>query len=179
MINRGREELALKLLKIDEKQLIFDCIGMGYKKCSKCGKTKKISEYYQKKNLKCVYPNQCKQCMKKEFRKYRVKNAEKIHELSKGVHLKHKYNMSLLDLEKIKESQSSKCPTCHEIKKLEVDHDHYTNKVRGLLCHQCNVAVGCIRDSPLIAKEIMNYLIASEARGINYKHFMWGNIFDD
>ena len=29
-----------------------------------------------------------------------------------------------------------------------VDHDHETGKVRGLLCHNCNVSVGLMKENP-------------------------------
>ena len=43
-------------------------------------------------------------------------------------------------------------------KSLNVDHCHTTNKVRGLVCTNCNRAIGLIKDSRSIAQSIVNYL---------------------
>lgn len=45
-------------------------------------------------------------------------------------------------------AQHGLCAICYlpaennRSKRLYVDHDHTTSKVRGLLCHRCNLAVG-------------------------------------
>lgn len=39
-----------------------------------------------------------------------------------------------------------------------VDHDHTTGKVRGLLCHRCNTALGLFQDSPAALKLAIKYL---------------------
>jgi len=39
-----------------------------------------------------------------------------------------------------------------------VDHDHATNKVRGLLCNPCNLAIGYLKDSPANADALAAYL---------------------
>jgi hypothetical protein len=50
-----------------------------------------------------------------------------------------------------------KCSSCGEIK------DEYGGrKVRGLLCHSCNVALGHFRDNPQIIKNALRYLMENE-----------------
>jgi hypothetical protein len=42
---------------------------------------------------------------------------------------------------------------------LVVDHDHMTDRVRQLLCNNCNTAVGLLRDNPVTATELVVYLL--------------------
>ena len=39
-----------------------------------------------------------------------------------------------------------------------VDHDHLTGKVRGLLCHHCNRAMGLLKDDPALLRRLAAYL---------------------
>ena len=39
-----------------------------------------------------------------------------------------------------------------------VDHNHTTGKVRALLCHHCNTALGGFRDSPALLRAAATYL---------------------
>ena len=41
---------------------------------------------------------------------------------------------------------------------LVVDHNHKTNKVRGLLCHNCNRALGLLQDNTETLENAINYL---------------------
>lgn len=42
--------------------------------------------------------------------------------------------------------------------KLAIDHDHKTGEVRGLLCHNCNRALGLMQDNVLTVKKAVEYL---------------------
>ena len=45
-----------------------------------------------------------------------------------------------------------------------VDHDHKTNKIRGLLCNSCNRGLGYFRDDIRMVRKAAKYL---ERRGYN------------
>ena len=40
----------------------------------------------------------------------------------------------------------------------EVDHDHATGKVRGILCHRCNILLGKIKDNQELLEALIAYL---------------------
>lgn len=56
------------------------------------------------------------------------------------------------------------CKICKDKEKsrtkinLTVDHCHKTGKIRGLLCHSCNVVLGLLKEDINRIKNIINYL---------------------
>jgi len=61
------------------------------------------------------------------------------------------------------EEQNGCCAICkkHQIefkKKLHVDHNHKSGQVRGLLCHNCNLAIGRLQESPTIIASALEYV---------------------
>lgn len=77
--------------------------------------------------------------------------------------LKENFNMTVDDYMVIYEKQNGQCAICKSDqngsrKNFCVDHDHETGKVRGLLCHNCNVSVGLMKDSPSLLRKAAEYL---------------------
>lgn len=57
--------------------------------------------------------------------------------------------------------QGGRCAICEnnlEIDKLNVDHCHTTNKIRGLLCDQCNYGLGNFKDNVSTLTKAIKYL---------------------
>jgi hypothetical protein len=52
-------------------------------------------------------------------------------------------------------------------KALSVDHDHKTGKIRGLLCYNCNLALGHTMDNVEILKNLTKYLDESRHESSN------------
>lgn len=53
---------------------------------------------------------------------------------------------------------AGRCAICAGVRRLVVDHDHVTGKVRGVICHECNVGLGWFRDDPVRLQAAIRYL---------------------
>jgi hypothetical protein len=87
--------------------------------------------------------------------------------LEKARSLRASFGLSLEDYELMLAAQDGACAICKQpethkrngkVKALAVDHDHATGKVRGLLCFDCNTAIGKMKDSPEILTSAIRYL---------------------
>lgn len=100
----------------------------------------------------------CNECYK-EYRKRNSKDPKKLNILYQK---KSKYNLSKEEYLKLFEIQDNKCAICgckfDEIKKGYVDHNHLTNRVRGLLCTKCNSLLGFAEDNIEILRKAIDYL---------------------
>ena len=73
------------------------------------------------------------------------------------------YGISIAEYNHLFELQEGKCSICgthqSELKKrLHIDHNHETGKVRGLLCQKCNVAIGLLQDNWILLQNAANYI---------------------
>lgn len=73
------------------------------------------------------------------------------------------YGITLEDYNRMFAEQEGCCKICkrHQTefnKKLHVDHKHETGVVRGLLCHNCNLALGRVNENPKILKAMLEYI---------------------
>lgn len=101
----------------------------------------------------------------KNFRTWKKANREKLRERQRRASLKWEHGISLVEYEEMSELQGGKCAICHRGhggscrgRRLYVDHDHKTGKIRGLLCSYCNSALGMAFDDPTILRKAAEYL---------------------
>jgi hypothetical protein len=73
-----------------------------------------------------------------------------------------RYGMTIEQYEQMLASQGGCCAICRtgEVpsRGWHVDHDHATGRVRGILCHGCNVSLGHFRDSVDLLQAAVVYL---------------------
>jgi len=62
-----------------------------------------------------------------------------------------RYGITPEDYDHLYRQQGGVCAICKVVpplgKPLQVDHDHETKKVRGLVCHGCNLIIGHAKDN--------------------------------
>lgn len=120
--------------------------------CRTCMKEKHKSEFaVDRKALSGVFKT-CKEC-----ERWRTREA--------------KYGITREQYEALHKAQNGKCASCGCIwagtekhPDLVVDHDHNTGAVRGLLCPDCNQALGLLRDSIVTLDAAKAYLQRSSAQ---------------
>ena len=85
----------------------------------------------------------------------------------RNIRLRTIYGITIEDYNYLLEKQGYHCAICHtdtptnkrgNIQNFSVDHCHTTGKVRGLLCSKCNIAIGLLQDSSIVAQRATNYL---------------------
>jgi hypothetical protein len=136
---------------------------METKKCTGCKKLKSKEDFSKRSDRKIGVQAKCKECQGKDAKKRRKKMPEVFKNYDRKTHLKRHYNLSLDEYNLIYEKQLGKCACCgkhqHELKRaLDVDHDHTTGEIRGLLCSRCNTAIGYVEEKKEILEEIILYL---------------------
>lgn len=81
--------------------------------------------------------------------------------------LRYKFGFGVDKYDEMLLAQKGQCAICQSADPGEnreffcVDHDHTTNRVRGLLCQGCNKALGLLKDDPNRLRAAMEYLCAT------------------
>lgn len=119
------------------------------------------------KQIKLFNPKVIKkyEVTKEQTKLNNVKYAEK----RKGWRLKKRYGIDLTHYQQLLESQNFSCRIClvksnkenwqnDKTQYFDVDHNHETNQVRGLLCRRCNIFIGYIEKDIHLLDKIKEYL---------------------
>lgn len=105
---------------------------------------------YKSRN-KILKRNKCNSCRRKDEAKRYATNPEVKKRMKLNAKIsayKREYGISIKDFEEMKTLQNNKCKICNnEMIKPNIDHCHETGRIRGLLCWNCNIALGYFKDN--------------------------------
>ena len=130
-----------------------------YRTCMTCGVEKNITEFYMRDKKTGRRHSACKECDKARVKERHQTNPQR----TKNNDLKRMYGITLDEHTKMYEEQNGRCAICGnegngKWEKLCVDHCHNTGKVRKLLCHHCNTALGLVGDNIQTLQSMIEYL---------------------
>lgn len=139
--------------RVLENILLFE---KGLRKCGTCNQVKSIAYFGINKYTSHGINTTCKTCR-------RVRN--------RLIKLKLYYNITADQLQDLFNLQEGLCAICHSkislfarktnnltIPQAVIDHCHETDKIRGLLCNNCNRAIGLFQDNIQILISAAKYL---------------------
>lgn len=158
--------------------------GNNKRVCSECGSSFEPYQHNQKKCYNCISvtdkrfrekpKKECPICSK-DFQPRTIRHTYCSDECSKEGwrqgYFRREYGLSVGEYEKLFFNSSGTCYICGTSgfkintktkASLCVDHDHSTGNVRGLLCHNCNRALGLLGDNVSLLKKAIRYLEGSE-----------------
>lgn len=85
-------------------------------------------------------------------------------EEERRIALLEKYDLTPEAYAALDQAQNFRCRICGRHKSetrhgvLDVDHDHDTKRIRGLLCNNCNQGLGQFKDNPTSLLRAIQYL---------------------
>jgi hypothetical protein len=146
------------------------------KECFKCNKKLPLIDFYTHKQMKDGHLNKCIICAKKDSSIRAQQPAVKIKhniesrkqyptrkEWYKSYSRFKNHGITKETYFKMLEDQNNVCKICKKEQHMKdrdlyIDHCHVTGKVRGLLCANCNTAIGMFNDSLELMQTAMDYI---------------------
>ena len=129
--------------------------GAPMKICRDCGENKRLEDFPRNRNSGDGRHCYCKPCHNARGRETKAR----LYGNSRHYHLSQKYGIGAPEVSELIKQQGGTCAVCRERPAEQVDHDHQSGRVRGVLCGGCNAGLGQFGDDPDIIRRAIEYLI--------------------
>lgn len=136
------------------------------KECKGCLAKLAKTEFGPAKQGKEGLNSRCRACCNAKYKSWLANNPDKRKRYRRATTIK-SYGISVEEHKDLLNAQDSLCAICKQpettkrkgkVMELAIDHCHTSGKVRGLLCNNCNRALGLLLDNPDIAQSAADYL---------------------
>ena len=113
--------------------------------CAKCAVVKQMSEFHKQPRGPMGHHSWCRPCANAAQKASREKNGRPAHR--RKWNLSTRYGMTEQQVADLLASQGGLCAICAKPGPKHIDHSHTTGKVRGMLCHGCNIKLAAIEQT--------------------------------
>jgi len=132
------------------------------KVCSSCCVRKLLDDFSKRKETKDGRHYICKECANERRRQRRLS-----FDYLKNERLRDTFGITIDEYKQMLLEQRGVCAICKQpetstykgrLRHLAVDHNHETGRIRGLLCNDCNIALGWFKDDVKVLRKAITYL---------------------
>lgn len=130
------------------------------KTCGLCREAKPLEDFHRSARGVLGRQAYCRPCA--------LRYSEQRRRLT-GYDRERRYGLTQEAFDRLYESQEGRCAICSGTisgRNCHVDHDHGSGTVRGLLCFNCNSALGKLGDSPRLLRRAAHYLEIAQGKEI-------------
>ena len=141
------------------------------KTCTRCGRERPLSSFSVSRRAtdmrNAVYRSHCKACQSDAAMEWFRANPGRTAAAKRRANLA-AYGITEQQYTDMLRAQGGVCAICGKpesvardgvVMRIPVDHCHDSGKVRGLLCHRCNRAIGLLGDDPVLMRKAISYLL--------------------
>ena len=117
------------------------------KTCKECHGLKMADEFHKHPGSRLGLQPRCKPCssewQKAHYKRQKASDPQFL-EKRREANRRNRYGLTVEEYERL--TGKDECEACGSTHRLCIDHNHETGEVRGLLCNDCNIALGLLED---------------------------------
>lgn len=153
---------AAELGLLEHDRLAEQERAAGIRVCKTCNEAKPFSEYAPSRTNRLGMQVSCRPCLKvyaaAQHQRRKAADPDRHSRRWRSAYLRRTYGITLDQYEAQAAAQDGRCAVCRRAEELLIDHCHDSGRRRELLCNDCNLALGHVRDDPAVLLALVGYL---------------------
>ena len=122
--------------------------------CPSCGQDKRDECFPFSRKAPAARRGRDYRCRECKAAYYRA-NRERMAAQTRAANIKARYGLTVAEFDAMK---AEGCRLCGGTERIVIDHCHATGRVRGPLCHRCNVTLGMAQDDAGLLRRMASYV---------------------
>lgn len=147
---------------LERAHLAAEELAAGERACKSCGQVKPLQEYAPSSTNRAGRQVSCRPCRKaylaQQHQRRKNTDQQRHSRRWRDAYLRRTYGLSIDQYDALATAQGGRCATCGRPADLVVDHCHDSGRRRELICNDCNLALGHVRDDPAVLLALVAYL---------------------
>jgi hypothetical protein len=116
------------------------------KNCSRCNRNRPLTDFHLQRGRPDGRHSWCRPCSNEVQKASRAKHGRPDRKARWNAATR--YGLSAQEHNELVSQHGGKCAICQKVMARPcIDHCHYSGKVRGLLCHRCNIRLSGVEDT--------------------------------